>query len=117
MVNYFKFDIKGEYLSPLDFNLIGETLNIVTHFRLNIPFGIIIILLIIIIVGIGIYKVRYEKVRLELRIVGLVVSLIILFGLCHIVTDNQLLSKVKIQNDVYFVNNNYEQHGFLFTLL
>lgn len=117
MVNYFKFDIKGEYLSPLDFNLIGETLNIVTHFSLNISFGIIIILLIIIIVGIGIYKVRYEKVRLELRIVGLVVSLIILFGVCTIVTDNQLLSKVKIQNDVYFVNNNYEQHGFLFTLL
>lgn len=117
VVNYFKFDIKGEYLSPSDFNLIGETLNIVTNFKLNFSFLLIITLFVIIGGSILICRIKFEKVRKSFRIIGGTMGSILLILLIGIIIDDQLLSKIKITKDVYFVDLNYQNHGFLFTLV
>ncbi|WP_053982978.1 LTA synthase family protein [Niameybacter massiliensis] len=117
VINYFKFDIKGEYLSPLDFNLIGETLNIITNFKLSISFTVIIILLVIIVSSVLICQIRYEKVRKLYRVIGITIGVMALILTIRVVTNDLLLNQIKIAKDTFFIDNNYKNNGFLFTLV
>lgn len=117
VINYFKFDIKGEYLSPLDFNLVGETLNIITNFKLNINFQLILSILLIIGGSVLICKLKFEKVRKLYRIIGVSLGVIILIFSVNVVTNDVVLNKIKITKDTYFVDKNYKDNGFLFTLV
>lgn len=117
LINYFKFDIKGEYVSPLDFNLIGETLNIVTSFKLKITFTIVIIILITIGICFWISRTTFQKMGKKRRGLGGIVGVIGLVLSINVITNNAFLNKIKIQQDVYFVDNNYINNGFLFTLV
>lgn len=117
VINYFKFDIKGEYLSPLDFNLIGETLNIVTNFKLNISFSLIVMIFIIIVSSILVCQLKYEKVRKSYRVIGVSIGTILLILSVRVITNEPLLNKIKITKDTYFVDKNYKDNGFLFTLV
>lgn len=116
-INYYKFAIKGEYVSPSDIRLISEAINISSKFNFyitpNIIWSAVCLVWIIALTLIIKEKINNKKERLYI----VFISLTLFISLINTIKNNETVSKLGIEISMFNIKENYEDNGFLFTFI
>lgn len=117
--NQYKIFFRDEPLKPLDFTIGTEAFGIVSNYELK--FDIRLFILIILVALIFLYLLFFIKGKaknLFIRIIGVVLSVSMLFGLYKLVyTNKELYDNVPSNANVYYDVSLYDYKGFLYSFL
>ncbi len=117
IINYFKFTLKGEYVGLFDINLIREAVNISKRFNIQLTLNIIWSILCLSWL-ISITLIIKEKINSKkIRYCGTIISMIIIILMVNVIMNDDVINGIGIDTNEFNINENYENNGFLFTLI
>ncbi len=117
IINYYKYILKGEYISPFDINLISEAINISSKFNLNLTINMVwsILCLSWIVIITLILKEKIESKKC--RHIGTFISSVAILILLNIFINDNIISELGVNVSYISAFENYDNNGFLFTLI
>lgn len=112
-IDFYKYRIKGEHISPYDLNLLSEAINISGNFKFDVNYGILWSIFCLIWLSIiSLYKINL-KMQFKTRIKIGALSSIILVLLTLVSMNNYILSQIGIRIQPIYVSQNYVDNGLL----
>lgn len=117
IVNFYKHNIRGDYLSLNDFKLVGEAINIVQHFDIKIEQHILVSIIMFLLISFIALKLTLEydnKKLITFLFISLIMNSLLLSSLYY---NPSFLKSVGITKDYYFDKQNYIDNGLALALI
>lgn len=117
VVNFYKYILKGEFLTLYDFVLVKEGLAIVKEFNIKLEIHIVQAMILFTIIVIISWQIKF-KYKTKDRYIFFLVCLIFMCGVMKgIYFNKSTLKNLGVEQDIFFNRTNYIDNGFALTLV
>ncbi len=119
LVNRLKIELRDDPFIPRDIQLVKEALNTVSDFQVEIKYDLfaLIILAVIMFLVVG-YFVKAKKMRKRTRIIGCIISLVVIFAANKYIYSSKVVyyNKLHVSNRSY-ITRVFNELGFTYCFL
>ncbi|MDK2941077.1 MAG: hypothetical protein PWP56_590 [Acetobacterium sp.] len=118
LINFFKFNLRGEPFLPWDVFLKNEALNVLSDIEVNLPTTFVGLLILLLLLSLMPFLVKEPRFSIKSRII-LFASCGILLGFCfsQVIFNQDTLTSLGIEDLRWNQTINYDHNGFLIAFM